>query len=68
LRPQVERLRARLAEIESELHRLFGSRLYELFIATRQAARQGRDLLGEMAAQLDASIAELHRRWHADAV
>lgn len=68
LRPQVERLRARLAEIESELHRLFGSRLYELFIAARQAARQGRDLLGEMAAQLNASIAELHRQCHADAV
>ncbi|MBP9227109.1 MAG: J domain-containing protein [Sulfuritalea sp.] len=62
LRSQVKRLRARLAEIESELHRLFGSRLYELFIAARQARRQGRDLLGEMADQLDASIAELHQR------
>jgi hypothetical protein len=63
----VDRLRTRLAEIESELHRLFGSRLYELFIAARQAARQGRDLLGEMAGQLDASIAELQRRCGAGA-
>jgi hypothetical protein len=65
LRLQVDRLRARLAEIESELHRLFGSRLYELFIAARQARRQQRDLLGEMANQLDASIAELQQHCHA---
>lgn len=58
---QVERLRARLIEIEGELHRLFGSHLYELFIAARQAGRQGRDLLGEMADQLDVSITELRR-------
>jgi len=61
LRRQVEQLRARLTGIEEEMHRLFGSRLYELFIATRQARRQGRDLLKEMADQLDASIAELRK-------
>lgn len=66
LRCQVERLRARLREIEGEMHRLFGSRLYELFIAARQAGRQGRDLLGEMADQLDASIAELRQGRPAD--
>lgn len=59
LRRQVGRLRARLAEIERELHRLFGSRLYELFIAARQARRQGRDLLTEMAQRLETEIAEL---------
>jgi hypothetical protein len=58
---QVERLRARLATIEAELHRLFGSRLYELFVATRHARRQGRDLLDEMARQLDASISDLRQ-------
>jgi hypothetical protein len=68
LRRQVTRLRARLTEIEGELHRIFGSRLYELFIAARQASRQGRDLLREMAEQLDASIAQLRRRCHAEAV
>jgi len=60
-RLQVERLRARLATIESELHRLFGSRLYELFVATRHASRQGRNLLDEMARQLEASITGLRR-------
>lgn len=61
LHRQVERLRSRLAGIESEMHRLFGSRLYELFIAARQARRQGRNLLQEMADQLDAAIAELQK-------
>ncbi len=56
---QVERMRARFAEIEGELHRLFGSRLYELFIAARQARRQGRDLLQEMADKLDENLARL---------
>lgn len=60
-RLQVERLRTRLATIEAELHRLFGSRLYELFVATRHARRQGRDLLDEMARQLDASIRDLRQ-------
>lgn len=66
LRRQVKRLRARLAEIEGELHRIFGSRLYELFIAARQTSRQGRDLLHEMAGQLDASIAQLRQRCRAE--
>ena len=56
LAKQIERLRNRFNEIEGELQRLFGSRLYELFIAARQAWRQGRDLLQEMAEKLDASI------------
>ena len=61
LQLQLQRLRARLSRIESELHRLFGSQLYELFIATRQAGRQNRDLLAEMAARLESEIAELRR-------
>lgn len=66
LRRQVERLRGRLGEIERELHRVFGSRLYELFIAARQARRQSRDLLGEMADQLAASITQLNQRCRTD--
>ncbi len=58
---QVEGMRARLLEIQRELHRLFGSRLYELFIAARQARRQGRDLLAEMAENLDDAIRRLSR-------
>jgi hypothetical protein len=65
LAAEIDRLRARLGEIERELQRIFGSRLYELFVTARQAARQGRDLLTEMAAQLDAAIAQLRTRQQA---
>ncbi|MBI5109156.1 MAG: J domain-containing protein [Rhodocyclales bacterium] len=61
LHAQLQCLRARLSRIESELHRLFGSPLYELFIAARQARRQNRDLLGEMAARLESTIMELRQ-------
>lgn len=57
LRKQVTAMRERLATIEIELNRLFGSALYELFVAARQAWRQGRDLLAEMAERLDRRIA-----------
>lgn len=57
LRTQVAAMRERLASIERELNRLFGSALYELFVAARQAWRQGRDLLAEMAERLDQRIA-----------
>ncbi|MDX9994183.1 MAG: J domain-containing protein [Rhodocyclaceae bacterium] len=56
LATQVEAIRRRIAAIGSELDRLYGSRLYELFAAARLAARQGRDLLAEMAARLDDQI------------
>lgn len=59
---QVERMRARLLEIQQELHKLFGSRLYELFIAARHARRQGRDLLAEMAEKLDATLQQLNQQ------
>lgn len=57
LSAQLARLRRRIAEIEAELNRLFGSRLYELFTATNIARRAKRDLLQEMADRLDADIA-----------
>lgn len=56
---QLQGMKARLASIQAELDRLLSSRLYELFVATRLARRQGRDLLQEMATtvglQLDAA-------------
>lgn len=52
-------MRARLLSIEHELQTLFGSRLYELFVGARQARRQGRDLLAEMAEKLDDTIKQL---------
>lgn len=55
--PQVARLKRRIGEIENDLNRLFGSKLYELFIAANMARRAGRDLLQEMADKLDVRIA-----------
>lgn len=57
LMAQVAAVRRRVAEIETELNRLYGSRLYELFAAANMARRQGRDLLQEMADRLDLQIA-----------
>jgi hypothetical protein len=57
LMAQVAGVRRRVAEIETELNRLYGSRLYELFAAANMARRQGRDLLQEMADRLDLQIA-----------
>lgn len=53
---QIARLKRRIGEIENELNRLFGSKLYELFTAANIARRAGRDLLQEMAARIDADI------------
>jgi hypothetical protein len=49
------------------LQKLFGSRLYELFIAARQARRQGRDLLAEMAEKLDDTLKQLQQQFAASA-
>lgn len=59
---QVSRMQRRLAEIEAELNRLLGSRLYELFLAAGLAHQRGRDLLREMVEQLDAQIEQARSR------
>jgi len=56
LQAQATRIRQRLSAIAGELDQLYGSKLYELFSAARMAARQGRDLIDEIAAKLDAQI------------
>ncbi len=56
LAAEAARIRQRIALIAGQLDRLYGSKLYELFAAQRLAARQGRDLLAEMAARLDWQI------------
>jgi hypothetical protein len=56
LSAQVSAIKRRIAAIAGELDRLYGSKLYELFAATRVATRQGRDLLAEMARRLDSQI------------
>lgn len=53
---QLAAIRQRITAITAELDRLFGSKLYELFAASRMATRQGRDLLAEMAQRLDLQI------------
>jgi hypothetical protein len=53
----IARLKRRIGEIEAELKRLFGSKLYELFTAANIAHRAGRDLVQEMATRLDSDIA-----------
>lgn len=59
---QVDTLKRRIAAIEGELNRLFGSRLYELFTAAGIARRAGRDLLEEMGARLTAQIEQARRQ------
>ena len=56
LAAEIERIRRRIAGIVTELDKLYGSKLYELFSAARMAERQGRDLLQEMAQKLDSQI------------
>ncbi|MFA7268536.1 MAG: hypothetical protein WC073_04255 [Sterolibacterium sp.] len=62
LAQQVARMQRRLAEIEADLNRLIASRLYELFAAANLARQRGRDLLQELAEQLDAQIAAARLR------
>lgn len=59
LQRQRDAIRRRMTAIAGELDRLYGSRLYELFAATRVASRQGRNLLEEMATQLDRQIEDV---------
>jgi hypothetical protein len=56
LAEEAAKIRRRIAAIVTELDRLYGSKLYELFAATRVATRQGRDMLQEMARRLDELI------------
>ena len=54
---QIARLQRRLAEINEQLNRLLASRLYELFAAANLARNRNRDLLQELAEQLEGQIA-----------
>jgi hypothetical protein len=58
LTAQLAAIRQRIATIGTELDRLYGSKLYELFTAARMAERQGRDLLTEMADRIDMQVAQ----------
>lgn len=62
LEKQIDRMQRRIRAIEAELNRLVASRLYELFAAANLAQQRGRDLLREMADQLDEQIAAARLR------
>jgi hypothetical protein len=57
LKAEIARCRHRLREIEKELHGLRYRPSVEVSIEVKMARRQGRDLLAEMAAELEPKIA-----------
>jgi hypothetical protein len=56
LEREIQRVQRRIAAISAQLNRLLASKLYELFSAASLARNQGRDLLQEMAAQLEQQL------------
>lgn len=61
LRAEIERLTALAAELERELDMLAGSAAVQLKLDALFARRSGRDLLAEMARDLQADVARLER-------
>lgn len=53
---KIAQVEERLQAIETEIARLKGSELYQLKLKVEEAGREGRDLLNEMASQLDEEI------------
>jgi hypothetical protein len=54
---KIAQVNRRLAEIAKEIGQLEGSELSELKVKVERATAEGRDLLGEMAQDLDSRIA-----------
>ncbi len=59
---KIAQVEQRLKTIEAELARLEASDLYRLKLKADEAAGEGRDLLSEMAAQVDRRLDAAHRR------
>jgi hypothetical protein len=59
LRREIDRLRKLVVELESRLHQLVHSSILELKLDVTIARRAGRDLLGEIAADLQKQITEI---------
>lgn len=53
---QISQVQARIREIEAQIEALRTSELYQLMRQVEQAKEQGRDLLGEMAADIQTKI------------
>jgi len=51
-----DRIKRRMTQIEKEIKDLMRPDLYELKLKVEEAEKGGRDLIGEMAAQLDTEI------------
>lgn len=62
---KVAQIKKRLIAIENEIQDLKASDLYRLWLRVKEAEKQGRDLLAEMAARLDADIAKARERLQA---
>jgi len=59
---KITQVKERVIVIETEIDQLKGSELYQLKIKVEEAEDEGRNLLGEMAAQLDEQIALAKQR------
>jgi len=59
---KIAQVKGRLGNIEKEIEALEQSDLFKLFTKAQEAENEGRDLLSEMAVQLEGSIAEARSR------
>ncbi len=57
----IERSRDRLAHLDEQVRRLKSSPLHRLMLRSREASRQGRDLLAELAQDIERKIASARR-------
>ncbi len=58
----IARVKSRIVQIEKEIEQLMGSDLHELKLKVDKAAYDGRDLIEEMAASIDAQIESAQER------
>jgi len=59
---KITQVRRRFTEIEQEIHQLVGSELAKLKLKADEYQKQGRDLLAEMAEQVDRQVAAARQR------
>lgn len=59
---KISQVKKRLSEIEREIVKLRQSELYQLKLKVEEAKRSGKDLLAEMAAQIEKQISEARKQ------
>jgi hypothetical protein len=57
----IEQIQKKLESVESDMNRLRNSSLYRLMLRAREASRQGRDLMAELAEQITQKIARARK-------